>query len=93
MSNNIPVVHIPVGHSRFRFKSNEDGTFDLIVFASDKKLSVGTHTQEELWCDQLVEAQYVIRFDNAEHIKGYAMVLYDLIDVIMKRHRKENENV
>ena len=91
-NNRIPVFHIPVGCSRFRYKFNGDGTIDLIVCGSDKQISVGTHSKEELWENQIVAPLYVIRFDNLEHIKGYGDTLFDLIKIRFEELKKEKEN-
>lgn len=91
-NNRIPVFHIPVGCSRFRYKFNSDGTIDLIVLESDRQLSVGTHTKEEMWDDQIVAPLYVIRFDNLEHIKGYGEVFFNFVKIGFEKYKKEKEN-
>ena len=89
MDNDIRFAYIPIGHSRFRHATDDNGNHYIVICSSDREITPGNHTKEELWENQNVVPAYGIKFDSLDHIKAYADALYSIYSKSIERERSK----
>ncbi len=87
---NILMFSIPQGHVRFSSNGFVDGTYALIMKASDKGMMIpGSYTREELWDDQTIVPVYAMHFHSIEQIEAYIKAFNSFL-LNVRKYEEEN---